>query len=167
MDKKFLLNNTIDIKYYRNRLILILVISFIFISAALIGLSSNQNVEKIATVIALLVIFAIIASPCIYKLISLRRDPDRYEVLIAHASTWHFAVRLLRVFGLLGLVGTVYLKILITDDDSGEQTYVKTNVVFSKSVLSGRYYGNFFGRDVAVMYDKAKGTVLVIDATDE
>lgn len=167
MDKKFLINNTVDVKYYRKQLILISVISLIFILVALIGGPSNQNVEKIATVIAFLAFFSVMASPCIYKLVLLCRDPDRYEVLIAHASTWHSAVRFLSVRGLRGIIGTVYLKILITDDDSGEQTYVKTNVVFSKSVLSRSYYGNFFGRDVAVLYDKAQGTVLVIDATDE
>ena len=167
MDKKFLIDNTIDVKYYKKQLIFISVISLIFIFAALIGFNSNQNIEKIATVIVFLVFFAVMASPCIYKLASLRRDLDRYEVLIAHASTWHYAVRFLSASGLRGIIGTVYLKILITDDDSGEQTYVKTNVVFSKSVLSRSYYGNFFGRDVAVLYDKTQGTVLVIDATDE
>lgn len=166
MDKKFLINNTVDVKYYRKQLILISVISLIFILVALIGVPSNQNVEKIATVIAFLAFFSVMASPCIYKLVLLCRDPDRYEVLIAHASTWHYAVRFFSVCGLRGIIGTVYLKILITDD-SGEQTYVKTNVVFSKSVLSRSYYGNFFGRDVAVLYDKTQGTVLVIDATDE
>ena len=154
MDKKELIKTSLDARYYTSQIIIMCCILPLMILVAAVGFFAPQKTIALFLMVVLVFIYAAMIGYCVYKLISMRREPGRYELYSADVISSHYA------FGMSK--GAMYLEIAITDE-GGERVYLQTKGVFSRSMLSDRYHGNFVGKSIHILYDRATGTVLVVD----
>ena len=156
MDKKELIKTSLDARYYTSQIIIMCCILPLMILVAAVGFFAPQKTAALFLMVVLVFIYAAMIGYCVYNLISMRREPDRYGLYQADVLSSHYA------FGMSK--GAVYLEIAITDE-FGERVYLQTKGVFSRSMISERYHGNFIGKSIHILYDRVTDTVLVVDDT--
>lgn len=157
MDKKQLIKTSLDAKYYTSQIIITCCVLPLMILVAVAGYFAPQKTAALFVMVVFVFIYAAMIGYCVYKLISMRREPDRYGLYRADVISSHYA------FGMSKRA--VYLEIAITDED-GERVYLQTKGVFSRSMMSERYHGNFLGKSIPVLYDRVTDTVLVVDESE-
>ena len=154
MDKKELIKTSLDARYYTSQIIIMCCILPLMILVAAVGFFAPQKTIALFLMVVLVFIYAAMIGYRVYKLISMRHEPGRYELYSADVISSHYA------FGISK--GAMYLEIAITDE-GGERVYLQTKGVFSRSIMSERYHGNFIGKSIHILYDRVTGTVLVVD----
>ena len=154
MNKKKLIRSSIDAKCYIGEIIVACVGLLLVLLLTVSKLFANQTMALLMWIVYAL-IFAVVVGYCIYKLVSICREPDRYELYPAEVISSQYAFNIL-------FKGAMCLEIVITGED-GTRIHISTASVFSRSLLNKRYYGRFVGTSVQVLYDRVTGTVLVVD----
>ncbi len=150
MNKYEMLENSIDVRQYRFELIVSSVIAlFLTLFTVTMGMALDNGVFFAYTFIYLAVFIPLIAW-YVYKLYTVKRDPDRYEHFYGYVSESH-----------LSWNRTFYFVLDVTDG-FGRKFSVKTNAVFAASVLSERYYGEFYKKKLDVLYDKTNDRAVVV-----
>lgn len=154
MDKKQLLKESIDIKSYRNSIIMW---SAIMLFSILMLFFAGDN--------ASLIVFDIIFIPiCIYFIFifgsgiyELTRDPHKYIYLYGTPVSSHTSEgssKYPRVYFILSV------------NDGLEEFEIETNDVFSVQNGSKNYFGDLFGKKFLVLYDKEEKRCVVAKILD-
>ena len=153
MDKKKLIRNSIDVRCYVSEILAVSIGLLLVALLTITGVFASKTAAMLMWVIYGPLYVAVVGF-CIYKLIRITREPDRYEVYKAEVLSSHYALSVLK--------GAMYLEIVVAVEE-GARVHIESAGVFSRSLFSKRYHGRFVGTSVRVLYDRVTGTVLVVE----
>ena len=154
MNKKELVNKTLDIAYYKKQFWLGIALLPLMILLCVTSFFSPQANAVAISLSLLLIIYIPLIVYNAYKIKSFQKDPERYELVEAIAMRAHHAMGMSR--------GAMYFEVMITAEN-GEKIYLDTNGVFSRSMFAEHYYKDYCDQRIQILYDRTTGTVLVLD----
>ena len=153
MDKKEMVNNTLDMAHYKKHLWVSIAFLPLFLAVCITGFFSPDGGVVALSFMLLLLIYLPAIAYNVYKVKALQKDPDRYELFEATAVRAHHAIGAGR--------GAMYFEVMITSEDGGK-VFLETNGVFSRALLAENYYKDYEDQKIRILYDRTTGTVLVL-----
>ena len=151
MNNTELINSSLEMKHYRRSAVIYGITTLVFLAVIFaVSLASQINGVTVMNGIVWAVVFIPLTVYHIYKAFSLTKDADGYEFYTATLDEAHHTIN-----------RKIYLILRVEKPDGGSFRAI-TSGIFSRSVLSSLYYGEFYKRNINILYNKATDRVIVL-----